>query len=75
MDSDFQIKEENQDELNDKFIQNKLKLIPYAQPLDFLSKPENTMFTNLFYVIKLNKKHVSIKKLKDSIIKALHHHK
>ena len=50
---DFQIKEEHQDEINEDLLKKPLKLIPYSQPLDFLSKPENTMFTNLFYVIEL----------------------
>ena len=72
---DFQIKEEDQDEINEKLLQKTLKLIPYTQPLDFLSKPENTMFTNLFHIFKLNRKHISLKKLKESIIKALLNHK
>ena len=72
---DCQIKEENQDEINEKLLQKTLKLIPYTQPLDFLSKPENTMFTNLFHTFKFNRKHVSLKKLKESVIKALLNHK
>ena len=72
---DNQIKEENQDEINEKLLKKVLKLIPYTQPLDFLSKPENTMFTNLFHIFKLNRKHISLQKLKESIIKALLNHK
>ena len=64
MEYDYQIKDENQDEINDNLLKNVLELIPYTQPLDFLSKPENTMFTNLFYVIKLNIKYINITKLK-----------
>jgi NRPS condensation-like uncharacterized protein len=33
------------------------------------------MFTNIFYVIKLNSKFIKIKKLKESIIKSLNNHK
>ena len=72
---DFQIKEEHQDEINEDLLKKPLKLIPYSQPLDFLSKPENTMFTNLFYVIELKANIVNIKKLKESIMKALNNHK
>jgi len=75
MEYDNQIKEENQDEINENLLKKSLKLIPYSQPLDFLSKPENTMFTNLFYAFKLNRKHIPIKKLKESIIKALLNHR
>ena len=75
MEYDEQIKDENQNEINAKLLQQNLKLIPYTQPLDFLSKPENTMFTNLFHVFKLNANHINIIKLKESIIKALHNHK
>ena len=41
MEYDSQIKDEHQDEINDELLKKKLKLIPYIQPLDFLSKPEN----------------------------------
>ena len=75
MEYDSQIKDEHQDEINDELLKKKLKLIPYIQPLDFLSKPENTMFTNLFYVIRLNYKYINIIKLKESIIKAINNHK
>ena len=75
MEYDSQIIEENQDEINENLLKKTLKLIPYTQPLDFLSKPENTMFTNLFHIFKLNRKHTSIEKLKESIIKALLNHK
>ena len=75
MEYDSQIIEENQDVINENLLKKTLKLIPYTQPLDFLSKPENTMFTNLFHIFKLNRKHTSIEKLKESIIKALLNHK
>ena len=75
MNYDFQIKDEHQDEINDALLKKPLKLIPYSQPLDFLTKPENTMFTNLFYVIELKANIVNIKKLKESIMKALNNHK
>ena len=72
---DFQIKDKFQDEKNNELLQKPLKLTPYSQPIDFLSKPENTMFTNLFYIIELRKNIINIKKLKDSIIKAFRNHK
>jgi len=75
MDYDYQLKDENQDKINDELIKKHLNLIPYSQPLDFLCKPEKTMFTNLFYVIKLNSNYINQKKLKESIIKALYNHK
>ena len=75
MECDYQILDENQDEINENILKKPLKLIPYVQPLDFLSKPENTMFTNLFHIIKLSKKYISIKKLKESILIALFNHK
>ena len=75
MEYDFQIKDEKQDEINEELLKKPLKLIPYVQPLDFLSKPENTMFTNLFHIIKLNQKCISIKRLKESIKKALLNHR
>ena len=75
MEFDTQIKDINQDEINEELINKHLELIPYPQPLDFLSKPENTMFTNLFYVIKLNKQYIQIDKLKESILKSLNNHK
>ena len=75
MEFDTQIKDINQDEINEELINKHIELIPYPQPLDFLSKPENTMFTNLFYVIKLNKQYIQIDKLKESILKSLNNHK
>ena len=72
---DFQIKDDHQDQINDELFKKPLKFIPYSQPIDFLSKPENTMFTNLFYVIELRMNVINIKKLKESIIKALKNHK
>ena len=75
MEFDSQIKDVDQDEINNELINKHLELIPYPQPLDFLSKPENTMFTNIFYVIKLNSKLIEAKKLKQSIIKSLNNHK
>ena len=75
MEFDSQIKDVDQDEINNELINKHLELIPYPQPLDFLSKPENTMFTNIFYVIKLNSKLIEIEKLKQSIIKSLNNHK
>ena len=75
MEFDSQIKDVDQDKIFDELINKHLELIPYPQPLDFLSKPENTMFTNIFYVIKLNSKLIEIEKLKQSIIKSLNNHK
>ena len=75
MEFEYQLKDEKQDKINDELIKKHLKLIPYSQPLDFLCKPENTMFTNLFYVIKLDLKIINQKKLKESIIKSLNNHK
>ena len=52
MEFDSQIKDVDQEEIFNELINKHLELIPYPQPLDFLSKPENTMFTNIFYRIK-----------------------
>ena len=38
MEFDSQIKDINQDEINDELLNKDLELIPYPQPLDFLSK-------------------------------------
>ena len=75
MEFDSQIKDVDQEEIFNELINKHLELIPYPQPLDFLSKPENTMFTNIFYVIKINSKLIEIEKLKQSIIKSLNNHK
>ena len=75
MEFDSKIEDINQDEINDELLNKDLELIPYPQPLDFLSKPENTMFTNIFYVIRLNSKIINTEKLKESIIKSLNNHK